>query len=201
MRRTVTECNEHTAPQCDALPSPFFLRERPPPTWRVLPETATPTPEQGTRTQGEEDGSLPRHSLAGTQAVTPGPDPPYPPHRLPNGNGNAGGRAGQGTLRRQCFALSDHGSSCDPPLLPPMLFSGGSTLRKGQVPGACCGPDCPPQNRACTRRTRKTAPVPGTTPPGRRLPASGRIPRTLCAAHRAGTAARGVHRPFLSCPA
>ena len=76
MRRTVTECNERTAPQCDAMPSPFLLRERPPPTWRVLPETATPTPEQGTRTQDEEDGSLPRHSLAGTQAATPGPDLP-----------------------------------------------------------------------------------------------------------------------------
>ena len=37
-------------------------------------------------------------------------------------------------------------------------------------------PDCPPQNRACTRRTRRTAPVPGTPPPGRRLPAPGRTP-------------------------
>ena len=140
MRRTVTECNERTAPQCDAMPSPFLLRERPPPTWRVLPETATPTPEQGTRTQDEEDGSLPRHSLAGTHAATPGPDPPYPLHRPLNGNGSAGGRARQGTLRRQCFALSDQGSSCDPPLLPLMLFSVGATRRKGQDPGACCGP-------------------------------------------------------------
>ena len=37
--------------------------------------------------------------------------------------------------------------------------------------------------------------------PGRRRPAPGRIPRTPCAAHRTGTAARGVQRPFLRCPA
>ena len=91
MGRTVMECNDCTAPQCAAMPSFFFLRERPLLTLRVFPEAATPIPEQGTRTQDEEDGSLPRHSLAGTQAASPGPDPPYPLHRPPNGNGSAGG--------------------------------------------------------------------------------------------------------------
>ena len=37
-------------------------------------------------------------------------------------------------------------------------------------------PDCPPQNRACTRRTRSTASVPGSPPPGRRLSAPGGPP-------------------------
>ena len=62
-------------------------------------------------------------------------------------------------------------------------------------------PDCPPQNRACTRRTRSTASVPGSPPPGRRLSAPGGPPRALHAAHRAGTAARGVHRPLHRCSA